>query len=404
LEERLSVSLATMRIVERAFGQMVGGLDPSDVVLRDVTELWSAFDRVERLAASAKTLLAARVDDAGDWKQAGARSAADHLAKLGGTTASAARRSLDTSRQVAELPVIAEAMRSGVLSTPQADAIAGAASADPSAEGRLLRKAQTTNVGELRAECLRTKAAADPDPDASHRRIHAERRARFYTDLEGGRNLAARGTGDLVSRIEKALEPVIDDLFKSAWAKGRREPREAYAFDALVMLAEQGPASEETPRAPKSRYTALLHVPFEALVRGATCGEETCEIVGVGPVPIRVARDLLGESILKLVITRGVDVANVVHLGRGPTAAQRIALLWTSPKCSNIECSRMMVEIDHTKPWAETKHTVLDELDHLCGHDHDLKTNHGWSLVAGTRRRAFVRPDDPRHPRNKPPP
>jgi BarA-like signal transduction histidine kinase len=41
----------------------------------------------------------------------------------------------------------------------------------------------------------------------------------------------------------------------------------------------------------------------------------------------RTARDLLGESIVKLVITNGVDVANVTHLGRGPTAAQRIALL-----------------------------------------------------------------------------
>jgi hypothetical protein len=41
----------------------------------------------------------------------------------------------------------------------------------------------------------------------------------------------------------------------------------------------------------------------------------------------RTARDLLGESIVKLVITNGVDGADVTHLGRGPTAAQRIALL-----------------------------------------------------------------------------
>ena len=103
-------------------------------------------------------------------------------------------------------------------------------------------------------------------------------------------------------------------------------------------------------------------------------------------------------------ITKGVDVANVVHLGRGPTAAQRIALLWTSPKCSNIDCSRMRVEIDHHRPWADKQETVLGNLEPLCGRDHDLKTNHGWSLVAGTGRRAFVSPDDPRHPRNTPSP
>jgi hypothetical protein len=403
--ERVPVSAVTMRIAAHAIARMVGGLVPEDVRLGDANDVWASFDRIERLAAAAKTLLAARVDEAGDWKRAGARSAADHMAKVGGTTAHVARRSLETSKQVAELPVVADALRGGLLSGVQADAIAGAAAVDPSAAAYLVRKAKTTNVGELRAECLRTKAAADPDPDATHRRIHAERCGRFYTDREGGRHLVARGTVDRVSRIEKALEPLVDDLLKAAWAEGRREPREAYVFDALVMLAEQDPVVEGTTnRSPKPRNMALLHVPFEALVRGAIEGEEMCEIVGAGPVPIRTARDLLGESILKLVITKGVDVVNVVHLGRGPTAAQRIALLWTSPKCSNVECSRMMVEVDHNEPWADKQETVLGNLDPLCRHEHDLKTNHCWSLVEGTGRRAFVPPDDPRHPRNKPPP
>jgi hypothetical protein len=148
----------------------------------------------------------------------------------------------------------------------------------------------------------------------------------------------------------------------------------------------------------------LLRLDLEALVRGHVEGDEVCEIAGLGPIPTRIARDLLGDAILKLVITKGVDVANVVHLGRGPTAAQRIALLWTKPKCSNDACSSMFVQIDHRAPWAKTKHTHLDELDPLCHHDHDLKTNAGWSLVPGAGRRAFVPPDDPRHPRNHPPP
>ena len=112
----------------------------------------------------------------------------------------------------------------------------------------------------------------------------------------------------------------------------------------------------------------------------------------------------MGDAILKLVITKRVDVVNVTHLGRGATAAQRVALLWTSPKCANEACSSMFVQIDHREPWADTHHTRSDELDHLCPHDHWLKTNDGWLLVTGTGRRAFVGPKDPRHPRNKPPP
>jgi len=165
-----------------------------------------------------------------------------------------------------------------------------------------------------------------------------------------------------------------------------------------------GAAEGEKQPAPKPRYYGLLQVSVEALSRGAVAGDEMCEIAGVGPVPVSVARDLLGDAILKLVITKGVDVANVVHLGRGATAAQRIALLWSKPKCTNVRCSSMFVQIDHREPWAITKHTVLDELDPLCPHDHKLKTDHGWSLVPGKGRRAFVGPKDPRHPRNRPPP
>jgi hypothetical protein len=204
-------------------------------------------------------------------------------------------------------------------------------------------------------------------------RIHTNRCSRTYTDAEGAWNLAVRGTAEQGARFEAALEPVIDEMFARARAEGRRESREAYAYDALMALVERDPASSEK-RARKARYLALLRVDFEVLARGETEAGEVCEIAGIGPVPVAVARDLLGDSILKLVITRGVDVAGVVHLGRGATAA------------------------------ATTKHTRLEELDPLCPHHHKLKTTKNWSLVHGTGRRAFVPPDDRRHPRNRPPP
>jgi hypothetical protein len=178
------VTVPAVRESERGLASLVDVLDPDAVALADAANLWKAFDSVERLAASAKVLLAARVEAAGAWKHAGARSAAEHLARLGGTTTSAARRSLEVSRQVADLPRITDALRGGVLSAVQVDAIASAAAADPSAENRLLCTASTTNVTELREECLRTKAAADPDRDATHRRIHANRCYRTYADAE----------------------------------------------------------------------------------------------------------------------------------------------------------------------------------------------------------------------------
>jgi hypothetical protein len=149
------------------------------------------------------------------------------------------------------------------------------------------------------------------------------------------------------------------------------------------------------------RYLALLRVDVQALRRGQVAGDERCEVSGVGPIPVTVARELLGEAILKLVITDGVDVLNVTHLGRGPTAAQRAALLWMSPTCSVQGCYRSRTENDHRKPWAQTRHTRLDELDPLCEFHHDLKTRCGYALIPGSGKRAVVPPDDPRHPGNQ---
>ncbi|HMG31539.1 MAG TPA: HNH endonuclease signature motif containing protein, partial [Jiangellaceae bacterium] len=126
-----------------------------------------------------------------------------------------------------------------------------------------------------------------------------------------------------------------------------------------------------------------------------------CEISGVGPIPVPVARGLLGQAVLKLVITRGVDVANVTHLGRGPTAAQRLALAWASPGCTVTGCGRTRIEYDHREPWARTRRTRLDELDPLCRYHHDLKTRHRWALAPGHGKRPLVPPDDPRHPRHQ---
>jgi hypothetical protein len=87
----------------------------------------------------------------------------------------------------------------------------------------------------------------------------------------------------------------------------------------------------EMPRRWNPRYRALLRVDVTALNRGRVQGEELCEIAGVGPVPVSVVEGLLGRAVLHLVITRGTDVVNVTHLGRGPTAAQKVSLAWQTP-------------------------------------------------------------------------
>jgi hypothetical protein len=395
-----------LRSLASSCASLAESFDVSEVAVFEALPAWKAADRLERAAAAIKTVLAAKVEEAEGWKSGGYRSAEEQLARLGGTTVAAARQSLETSKVLAELPTTQAALQRGDVSATQAAAIASAAVVDMGAEHRLLTLAQKTNVHELRDECLRTRAAADADPDVTYHRIHRNRKGRTHTDGGGAWHLHACGPADQGSRIETALAPLIDAAFDAARADGRQESREAYVFDALVALAERAsdPLPEKSMR-PKPRYLGLIRADAEALQRGAVAGGEVCEITGVGPIPVRTARELLGDAILKLVITKGVDVANVVHLGRGPTAAQRVALIWQQPKCSNIACSSTLTDIDHRVPWATKHETVLHNLDQLCrGRCHPLKTNQGWSLVEGKGPRDFVPPADPRHPKNKPPP
>jgi hypothetical protein len=434
--------------VRGQLGELVGAVDPDGVSGRAAGELWAEFDRIERLGAAGKTLLARRIAAAHQRDREGTRSAAEALARKSGTSPAAARDAVDTSHRLADQPELDQAVRRGELSPGQAGLVSAAAAADPSAELRLLELAARVSLAELREECARVTAAADPDPDAANARIHAQRRLRHYRDGEGGWNLSARGTAQTGAAFATVLNAITDQVFTAARREGRHEPVEAYAFDALMAMAEHAAGADQpAPPATESdhhghhapngsgepvgdscpavdsepadspavcpvppsrwsnpRYLALLRIDAAALRRGQVRGEELCEIAGIGPVPVSAARDLLGDAIVKLVITNGVDVANITHLGRGPTTAQKIAMMWTNPLCSVQGCHRRRIEYDHQKPWAQTKHTRLDELDPLCPFHHHLKTRLHWALEPGKGTRAFVPPDDPRHPSNRKPP
>ena len=195
------------------------------------------------------------------------------------------------------------------------------------------------------------------------------------------------------------LQPIIDKLFTQARAEERHEPSEAYAFDALMQLAD---GVEDVPRPRAGTTKVLVRVDFETLFRGHGAGGEVCEIAGFGPIPVSVVNEILAQpdSFLAAVITKGTKVCGVAHLGRRPTATQVSGLQWVYPTCAVEGCSAMARQWDHREDWHRTHTTPFDGMDGLCRHDHDKKTYEGWALVDGVGKRAFVPPDDPRHPKN----
>jgi hypothetical protein len=130
--------------------------------------------------------------------------------------------------------------------------------------------------------------------------------------------------------------------------------------------------------------------------------------VGYGPVAVSAIDDMIrtADPFLVAVATKGREVVGVAHLARRPTAHQQSALEWLHPICAVEGCSALgRLRVDHRLDWAQSHVTVFDLLDRLCAYHHGLKTHEGWALVEGSGKRAFVGPDDPRHPRraNAPP-
>ncbi len=422
--------------------EFAAAFDADSLVPSEAERLVRDAAAVEHMAATVKALAAARAAEGGSWRREGVKSAAHQLARQTGTSVGRAREALDTGVRLKELPALSGAARRGEVSPSQAAPIADAASADPSAEERLLEKAKRASLGELRDECDRTKAAAEPDDKARHAAIHRDRYLRKRRHADGSAGLEYRSTAEDVAGIWSIVQGHAKTVFDEARIAGRKESEAAYLADALKHAVAAGvqpgavaatappPRADDGPETGASTSSAtepppspaptgngkrvrqpvptkvIVRIDWDAFVRGWRIGGEVCEIAGLGTVPVSVARAMVesGDAFLAGVVTKGHDVVNVVHLGRRPTRFQQTALEWMSPTCTTLGCNATeRLEVDHREDWAKTKVTLLRWLEHHCRSCHDKKTRLGWALVEGVGKRPLVPPEDPRHPRHHPP-
>ena len=349
--------------------------------------LVAEFAALERLCAAGKALCARQVAHSGAWRKQGDRSPAHWMARRSGTSVGQATAALKTAERMKDLPATEEAYRAGKLSETQAREIASAAAASPASEADLLRAAETEVPARLRQRCRQLEATAMSDEAARHEAIHRSRYLRHWSDDDGGFRLDGRLTPEAGAVVLAALRPHHERIFREARRGGRRESHQACAADALVALARGDERS-----GPKA--TVEVRVDHAAWARGHTEPGETCEIEGVGPVPVATARSLANDAVVSAVVSDGVDVTTVAHLGRSIPAHLRTALLARDPTCVVPGCGvREHLEIDHVVPLAEGGPTRLDNLARLCQWHHQLKTYRGYRLSGGPGQWLWQGPD-----------
>ena len=161
------------------------------------------------------------------------------------------------------------------------------------------------------------------------------------------------------------------------------------------------PAERPDDRSRDPRVTMHVRCDLGALRRGSLGPGEVCEIPGVGPIPIERARALLGEALVDLVITDGVDVTTVVRLGppHPDPAAHRHHR--AGPVLRGPGVREAVGPRKGPLPGGLRQGGVVsyDNIAKLCHHHHQLKTHQGYRLAGGPGHWEWIAPDRPVTPK-----
>jgi hypothetical protein len=281
---------------------------------------------------------------------------------------------MEMVEQLDHLPATEAAFRAGLLSEVQARNIADAASVAPEAEAQLLVAAEKLSLRGLQEECRRVEAAAIDD-DERYRRVHRRRHSRTWVDRDGFGRASLWLTPDRLAAVDAEVDRRTDDLVDDAIRGGWFESVEAHRLDAFLdLLCPDSPAPARPPT------TVHVVVDYDALLRGHAVSGEQCEIPGIGPIPVTLARQMADDCYLKVILTKGVDVIGVAHGGRTIPAHLRSAVEVRDPTCIVPRCNvRRGLEIDHRDTFGRTQVTKLDDLAHLCRWHHHQKTFLGYT-------------------------
>jgi hypothetical protein len=123
----------------------------------------------------------------------------------------------------------------------------------------------------------------------------------------------------------------------------------------------------------------VLVCDINAFGRGTAQPGEICQIIGAGPVPVSLARELATTAFIKGVLHDGKRIEAVAHFGRHLNAELRTALgLGEAPLFAGVACAdcgrRYGLQWDHIDPVANHGPTSYDNLQPLCWPCHADKT------------------------------
>lgn len=343
----------------------------------DCARIADELAATEKACAAARILAARRAAECGAHRARGFSDAAAWIAKQSGTTRSQAKDALTTAERLGQLPDTKEAFLHGQVSLAQAAEIARSEQDAPGGEAILLDAARNGDLGNVR-DRARDHRQKSTSPEDLHRRQMNARRFRHWQDSLG----MVCFEGALPPATGIPLVNQIDALASKFRRRGKRDEGGPARFDALAAdaLAE---IALRAPTGSTSRSTVhpdlVIVCDLYAWRRGHAHETEPCHLIGGGPIPVSVAKELADDAFLKIVMHDGVAIHDVLHVGRYIPVELRTALdLGPVPAFSGRECVdcgwRYGLEYDHVDPVANTGPTSYSNIRARCRADHTAKT------------------------------
>lgn len=288
------------------------------------------------------------IEKSGSWVEPGFLTFPHYVSFNLGVTPYAARKQVELSHRLTDLPATRAALQRGEIGVDVATKIASVAEAD--SEESLLTVARYATPGALCNVISKVRGALRQlsDEDAA-----ASRRARYlhrFFDEQGDLVLKARLPGPDGKMLDQALLGAQKKLARDEEAV---EPSSANAADALVGLASHHLSCKTHGDAPT--HQVIVHVDKEVLE--AQPGNEpkgalTCELSDGPGISAETARRMFCDTDWQALLLEHGEPLNVGRKQRRPPRRARIALHHLYPTCAWPGCDRSwFTQLHHIDWW-----------------------------------------------------
>jgi hypothetical protein len=364
------------------------------------------LERASRVLEAERSRRLVEVERRGTWSLDGHLSVVSWFAARVRVGFARASQQVKLSRALRHMPMTAEALGSGELSSEAVGLLISAREAAPEAFGEaepmLVDAAGVLGAREFRAAIAYWRQAADASAaEERTRRVYEGRHLHVSPTIEG----MVRIDGDLDSESGQSLITALRAV-QDAWVRdGVEDPRSApqRRADALTELCRSWLDRSDRPQVAGERPHIVVTVDLQSLQ--GRLGRRS-ELEDTGPITPETARRLACDAGVSRVLTEGdSEPLDVGRKSPVVPSGMRRALVIRDGGCSFPGCGRPQAWCDahHATHWADGGVTALQNLVLLC-RPHHRAVHEDFRVEMTEGRPVFSRSDGSRLGEDRAPP